>query len=71
MQKKLKQIENTFLETVKAPIDGLTDEEVWEAARSLADQEFIKIIGFDAYNKLHLEENRRRLRTGNSSSPVR
>jgi hypothetical protein len=53
-QEALDRIAGEFSEIIGNPPSGYTPEEVWEAARKLADERYIVLYGFDSYNQISI-----------------
>jgi hypothetical protein len=53
-QQALDRIAGEFNEIISNPPPGYTQEEVWDAARKLADQRYTVLYGFDAFNQLSM-----------------
>lgn len=69
-QRALDRIAREFEKNVTEIPVGLTKQEVWEVARAIADERFIKLYGYQAYSQYHiqaakeaLKEKRARLNT--------
>lgn len=54
-QKMLDRIAAEFNEAVSNPPPGLSVEEVWEQARLNADEKYLILFGYAAYNDFHLQ----------------
>ena len=54
-QKALDRIAAEFETNVSEVPPGLTREEVWETARSIADERYITLFGYQAFNQYHLK----------------
>lgn len=54
-QKALDRIAEEFEKNVSEVPPGLTREEVWETARSIADERYITLFGYQAFNQYHLK----------------
>jgi hypothetical protein len=54
-QKMLDRIAADFNEAVSDPPMGVSAEEAWEQARLNADERYLKLFGYAAYNAYHLQ----------------
>lgn len=54
-QKALDRIAEEFEQYVTEVPPGMKKEEVWEAARGIADQRYITLFGYQAFNQYHLQ----------------
>ncbi len=54
-QKALDRIAEEFEQYVTEVPAGMKKEEVWEAARGIADQRYITLFGYQAFNQYHLQ----------------
>jgi hypothetical protein len=54
-QKMLDRVAAEFNEAVSNPPPGVSVEEAWEQARLNADQKYLKLFGYAAYNTYHLQ----------------
>lgn len=54
-QKALDRIAIEFQQNVSEIPPGMTQEEVWEAARAIADERYITLFGYQAFNQYHLQ----------------
>jgi hypothetical protein len=54
-QKVLDKIAEDFSQSVSTQTPGVTAEENWEAARQLADQRYMTLFGYQAYNQQHIK----------------
>ena len=54
-QKALDLIAVEFQQNVSEIPSGMTQEEVWEAARAIADERYITLFGYHAFNQYHLQ----------------
>lgn len=61
-QKALDRIAIEFQQNVSETPPGLTKEEVWEAARAIADERYITLFGYQAFNQYHLQSAREALK---------
>jgi hypothetical protein len=53
--KALDKIATEFEKNVSEIPPEMTREEVWEAAKRFADESYITLFGFEAYNQLHIQ----------------
>lgn len=61
-QRALNRIYEVFKQQVSTPEPGLSQQEVWEAARKIADHQYLVLYGYEAYNQAHLLSAREALR---------
>lgn len=54
-QKVLDQILTEFETNVSTPDPGVTETENWNTARQIADQRYLTLFGYQAYNQHHLQ----------------
>ena len=54
-QQALDRIANEFSETINNPPAGYSQQEVWDAARKLADERYTVLYGFDAFNQMSMQ----------------
>ena len=54
-QKALDRIAEEFETNVSEVPPGLTQQEVWETARLIADERYITLFGYQAFNQYHLK----------------
>lgn len=54
-QKALDRIAVEFQQNVSEIPPGMTKEEVWEAARAIADERYITLFGYQAFNQYHTQ----------------
>jgi hypothetical protein len=54
-QKMLDRMAAEFNEAVSNPPPGVSVEQAWEQARLQADQKYLKLFGYAAYNAYHLQ----------------
>jgi hypothetical protein len=50
----LDQIANEFQQNISEIPSGMTQDEVWEAARLIADERYLTLFGYQAFNEYHL-----------------
>jgi hypothetical protein len=53
--KALDRIASEFEQNVSEIPAGMTQEDVWEAARLIADERYITLFGYQAYNQYHIK----------------
>ena len=53
--KALDRIASEFEQNVSEIPEGMTQEEVWEAARLIADERYMTLFGYQAYNQYHIK----------------
>ena len=53
--KALDRIASEFEQNVTEIPAGMTQEEVWEAARLIADERYMTLFGYQAYNQYHIK----------------
>lgn len=51
----LNRILEDFDKNVTAPSPGLSEQETWAAAKKIADNQYLTLFGFNAYNERHLQ----------------
>lgn len=61
-QKALDRIAQEFEKNVSEIPPGLTKDEVWEAARSIADERYLTLFGYQAFNQYHIESAKEALK---------
>jgi hypothetical protein len=61
-QKALDKIAREFEANVSEIPAGMTKEEVWEAARKFADESYLILFGYQAYNQYHIQAAKEALR---------
>ena len=54
-QQALDRIATEFSDTVNNPPAGYSQQEVWEAARKIADERYTVLYGFDAFNQISMQ----------------
>jgi hypothetical protein len=54
-QQALDRIAAEFSDTVSRPPAGYSQQEVWEAARKIADERYTVLYGFDAFNQISMQ----------------
>lgn len=58
----LDRIASEFEENVREPPPGMTQTEAWGLAREIADERYITLFGYQAYNQYHLRGAREALK---------
>ena len=53
--KALDRIASEFEQNVSEIPAGMTQEEVWDAARLIADERYLTLFGYQAYNQYHIK----------------
>ena len=53
--KALDRIASEFEQNVNEIPEGMTQEEVWDAARLIADERYMTLFGYQAYNQYHIQ----------------
>ena len=61
-QKALDRIAQEFEKNVSEIPQDLTKEEVWEAARAIADERYLTLFGYQSFNQYHIESAKEALR---------
>jgi hypothetical protein len=61
-QKALDRIAQEFEKNVTEIPQELTKEEVWEAARAIADERYLTLFGYQSFNQYHIESAKEALR---------
>ena len=61
-QKALDRIAIEFQQNVSEIPSGMTKEEVWEVARAIADERYITLFGYQAFNQYHLQSAKEALK---------
>ena len=67
-QKALDRIAQEFEKNVSEIPQGLTQEEVWEAARAIADERYLTLYGYQAFNQFHIQSAKEALKEKKSRS---
>lgn len=67
-QKALDRIAKEFEKNVSVIPQGLTKEEVWEAARKSADERFLTLFGYQAFNQYHIQAAKEALKEKRANS---
>lgn len=69
----LDRIAKEFEQNVSEIPQGLTKEEVWEAARAIADERYMTLFGYQAFNQYHIQAAKEALKEkrarANSAGP--
>jgi hypothetical protein len=60
--KALDKIATEFEKNVSEIPPGMTKEEVWEAARRFADESYLILFGYQAFNQYHIQAAKEALR---------
>jgi hypothetical protein len=58
----LDKIATEFEKNVSEIPPGMTKEEVWEAARRFADESYLILFGYQAFNQYHIQAAKEALR---------
>lgn len=66
--KALDKLATEFEKSVSEIPPGMTKEEVWEAARKFADESYLVLFGYQAYNQYHIQAAKEALREKKSRS---
>lgn len=61
-QRALDRIAEEFELNVTEVPEGMTQEEVWEAARAIADERYITLYGYQAFTQYHIQAAKEALR---------
>lgn len=69
-QKALDRIAIEFNQNVSEIPPGLTKEEVWEAARAIADERYITLFGYQTFNQYHLQSAKEALKEKRLRAPT-
>jgi hypothetical protein len=71
--KAVDRIASEFEQNVSQIPAGMTQEEVWEAARLIADERYMTLFGYQAYNQYHIKAAKESLKEkrarSNSTGP--
>lgn len=70
-QKALDKIAREFEANVSEIPPGMTKEEVWEAARAIADERYITLYGYQAFNQYHIQSAKEALREKRQREQIR
>ena len=60
--KALDRIASEFEQNVSEIPEGMTQEEVWDAARLIADERYMTLFGYQAYNQYHINSAKEALK---------
>lgn len=69
-QKALDRIAEEFETNVSEVPPGLTQQEVWETARLIADERYITLFGYQAFNQYHLKAAKEALKEKKARAAV-
>jgi hypothetical protein len=67
--KALDRIASEFEQNVSEIPAGMTKEEVWDAARLIADERYITLFGYQAYNQYHIKAAKEALKEKRTGVP--
>lgn len=67
-QQALDRIATEFSDTVNNPPAGYSQQEVWEAARKIADERYTVLYGFDAFNQMSMQAAKEALKEKKAAS---
>jgi hypothetical protein len=67
--KALDRIASEFEQNVTEIPAGMTQEEVWEAARLIADERYMTLFGYQAYNQYHIKAAKEALKEKRTGAP--
>jgi hypothetical protein len=68
-QQALDRIATEFSDTVNNPPAGYSQQEVWEAARKIADERYTVLYGFDAFNQISMQAAKEALKEKKAAAP--
>lgn len=68
-QKALDRIAKEFEQNVSEIPAGMKKEEVWEAARLIADERYLTLFGYQAYNQYHIQAAKEALKEKRTNAP--
>jgi hypothetical protein len=68
-QKALDRIAEEFEQNVSEIPAGMKKEEVWEAARLIADERYLTLFGYQAYNQYHIQAAKEALKEKQTAAP--
>jgi hypothetical protein len=68
--KALDRIASEFEQNVRETPEGMTQEEVWEAARLIADERYMTLFGYQAFNQYHIKAAKEALKEKRANSKV-
>ena len=60
--KALDRIASEFEQNVSEIPEGMTQEEVWDAARLIADERYMTLFGYQSYNQYHIKSAKEALK---------
>jgi len=66
--KALDRIASEFEQNVSEIPAGMTQEEVWEAARLIAVERYMTLFGYQAYNQYHIKAAKEALKEKRANS---
>jgi hypothetical protein len=66
--KAVDRIASEFEQNVSEIPAGMTKEEVWEAARLIADERYMTLFGYQAYNQYHIKAAKEALKEKRANS---
>jgi hypothetical protein len=66
--KAVDRIASEFEQNVSEIPEGMTQEEVWEAARLIADERYMTLFGYQAYNQYHIKAAKEALKEKRANS---
>jgi hypothetical protein len=69
-QKALDRIAEEFERNVSEVPAGLTRKEVWDAARRIADERYLTLFGYQAFNHYHIQAAKEALKEKKGISTV-
>ncbi len=67
--KALDRIASEFEQNVSEIPAGMTKEEVWDAARLIADERYLTLFGYQAYNQYHIQAAKDALKEKRTNAP--
>jgi hypothetical protein len=69
--KALDRIASEFEQNVSEIPAGMTQEEVWDAARLIADERYMTLFGYQAYNQYHIKAAKEALKEKRARSQAK
>ena len=66
--KALDRIASEFEQNVSEVPPGMTQDEVWEVARLIADERYMTLFGYQAYNQYHIKAAKEALKEKRANS---
>lgn len=66
--KALDRIASEFEQNVSEIPEGMTQEEVWDVARLIADERYMTLFGYQAYNQYHIKAAKEALKEKRANS---